>query len=273
MDLPIYRFGSGTQDTKSLVAFCQAAGKTRQSVGNERQTPADPLIDIALASKDSPVTQHLPVLVETPAPPRRSVSPVIAAAIGLVVGAAGVGVPWLLTTHDTGVASGLPLQAPATLGGVDKADVQPVKVKDDLAHRQFAQRNATSDRENTNRVAAAYGAPALVQTYTAVDFAHSFQITAVRTHAPGLAIPYEQKDNGLAGPTNELRQVGDVSCVLHNDLAPFEEPTPDKTSVLLCQRTDPGLTVQLKPLGDDTREHSDPAVCAAMIDEAWAKLH
>ncbi|MET7990856.1 hypothetical protein ABZU76_08085 [Amycolatopsis sp. NPDC005232] len=224
------------------------------------------------------MTEDVPEFVETPivaAPPRRSRWGFLAmgAAIGLVVGAAGVGAPWFLSAHDSGVVSGLPLKAPDTLGGVDRADVYPVKVKDDYAHRQFAQRNATNDRENGNRISAAYGAPALVQTYTAVDFTHSFQITAVRAHAPGLAIPYEDKDSGLAGPLNELRQVGDVSCVLHNNLAPSEQLSPDKTSVVVCQRTDAVLTIQLKPLGDDTKEYNDPAACAAMINEAWAKLH
>ncbi|MEV4603692.1 hypothetical protein AB0K15_40730 [Amycolatopsis sp. NPDC049253] len=199
----------------------------------------------------------------------------VAAAIGLAAGAAGVGVPWFVTTHDAGLVSGLPLKAPDTLGGVDKADVYPIKIKDDYAHRQFAERNATNDRENGNRISTAYdGAPALVQTYTAVDFTHSFQLTAVRAHSPGLAIPYEAKNNGLAAPTTELRHVGEVSCVLHNNLTPLDdELTPDKTAVVVCQRSDAGLTIQLKPLGDDTKEYSDPAVCAAMIDEAWAKLH
>ncbi|MGW4487465.1 hypothetical protein ACWEOE_26910 [Amycolatopsis sp. NPDC004368] len=225
------------------------------------------------------MTEEVPALVEQSVvaapPPRRSrwVSLVVTAAIGLVVGAVGVGVPWYLTAHDSGVVSGLPLKAPDTLGGVDRADVYPVKLKDDEAHRQFAQRNATNDRENGNRLSAAYGAPALVQTYTAVDFRHSFQITAVRAHAPGLVTPYEDKDNGLAGPLNELRQIDDVSCVLHNNLAPSAALTPDKTSVILCQRSDAVLTIQLKPLGDDTLEYTDPAVCAAMINEAWAKLH
>ncbi|MFI5614128.1 hypothetical protein [Amycolatopsis sp. NPDC051903] len=240
----------------------------------------DPVIDIVRdGSKDCTVTEEPPVLVEVPVvatPPRRSrsFSLVVAAAIGLGVGAAGVGVPWFLAAHDAGVVSGLPLSAPDTLGGVDRADVSPIKFKDDFAHRQYAQRNATNDRENGTRISAAYdGAPAVVQTYTAVDFAHSFQLTAVRAHSPGLAIPYEEKDNGPAAPTNELRRVGDVSCVLHNDLTPLDhELTPDKTSVVVCQRTDAGLTIQLKPLGDDTKEHSDPGVCAVMIDEAWTKL-
>ncbi|WP_326835179.1 hypothetical protein VSH64_09675 [Amycolatopsis rhabdoformis] len=225
------------------------------------------------------MTEEVPVLAEVPTiatPPRhrsRRVPLVIAAVVGLVVGAAGVGVPWFVTAHDSGVVSGLPLEAPDTLGGVDRADVYPIKLKDDESHRQFAQRNATTDRENTNRLSAAYGAPALVQTYTATNFAHSFQITAVRAHAPGLVTPYEGKDNGLAGPLNELRQIGDVSCLLHNDLAPFDKPSPDKTSVVVCQRTDATLTIQLKPLGDDTLEYTDPTVCANMINEAWAKLH
>ncbi|QYN18864.1 hypothetical protein [Amycolatopsis sp. DSM 110486] len=258
----------------------QTVDKTLQSTGNEHRQLADPVIDIAPHRLEgSPVTEEVPVLTEVPAvatPQGRSrpVSLVIAAAIGLAIGAAGVGIPWLLTAHDSGVVSGLPLKAPDTLGGVDRADVQPVKLKDDFAHRQFAQRNATNDRENTTRVSAAYGAPAVVQTYTAVNFSHSFTLTAIRTHAPGLAIAYEDKDNGLAAPTNELRQVGDVSCVLRNNLTPLDEKlTPDKTSVFLCQRTDPGFTIQLKPLGDDTKEYRDPTVCAAMIDEAWTKLH
>ncbi|MEW2508296.1 hypothetical protein AB0878_48325 [Amycolatopsis sp. NPDC047767] len=224
------------------------------------------------------MTQEVPVppdvlAVATPQRRSRPVSLAVAAAIGLAIGGIGVGVPWILSAHDSGAVSGLPLKAPDTLGGVDRADVSPVKVKDDDSHRQLAQHNATNDRENGNRISAAYGAPALVQTYTAPDFAHAFQITAVRAHAPGLAVPYEDKDNGLAGPLNELREVGGVSCVLRNNLAPSEQLSPDRTSVVLCQRTDTALTIQLKPLGDDTPENTDPAVCAAMINEAWAKLH
>ncbi|WIX76953.1 hypothetical protein QRX50_36870 [Amycolatopsis carbonis] len=106
-------------------------------------------------TEEAPVLAEVPIVV-TPERPSRPVSLVaVAAAVGLVIGAAGVGVPWLLTTHGTGVTRGLPLTAPDTLGGVDKADVQPVKLKDDFAHRQFAQRNATNDHENTTRVSAA----------------------------------------------------------------------------------------------------------------------
>jgi hypothetical protein len=136
---------------------------------------------------------------------------------GLVVGAAAVGMPWLATRHNSSSEREPPLTAPDTLGGAGKANASPVK--DDFAHHQFVQRNADDNRETSSRVSATYDCvPAMVQTYTAVDFTHSFQLTAIRVHTPGLEIPYEKKGSCLTTPTNDLCRLGDVTFALRNKL-------------------------------------------------------
>jgi hypothetical protein len=132
-------------------------------------------------------------------------------------------------------------------------------VKDGFAHRQFAHRNADDDPETSSRVSAAYDCvPAMVLTYTAVDFTHSFQLAAIRVHAPGLAIPYEKKGNCLTTPTNDLCRLEDVTFALRNELPPLDRKLIlDETSVFLCQHKpnlrSTGLTPTAAPSGSPER--------------------
>lgn len=67
---------------------------------------------------------------------------------------------------------------------------------------------------------------------------------------------------GLERPVEELREFGDVGCLVRND--------PSQSYVTSCVRTDDGLTVRITHVGGDLLE--DPEAVAQLVDTAWAEL-
>ncbi|MHA6763796.1 hypothetical protein [Streptacidiphilus sp. PAMC 29251] len=96
-------------------------------------------------------------------------------------------------------------------------------------------------------------------------------LNAVSASSPQPYVPYEDAAQlGLAVPTDQLVQVGQVACVVFNQpTAAGQKPAGDSVVVTYCQRTGSGLTVQLRASGD--LQHQ-PAEMAALVDKAWSAL-
>ncbi|MCR6489291.1 hypothetical protein M8542_41395 [Amycolatopsis sp. OK19-0408] len=207
-----------------------------------------------------------------PAPRPPLARPMIAGLLGVLVGAFLVGVPWLVLSLWGDTPSGRSLTAPANLGGLGRAQDAIAKVDAQRGKPQIDRIDKT-DRETGARVSAAYGgAAAVVQDYQDDRLLRSFQLIAVRASSPELFAPFEDVQAlGVAKPSTELVRVGDVACLLHNDpAAPGSTPDPDRSFVLSCQRTGPGLTVTVRSLA--TEGNRDPQELAGIVEQAWKEL-
>lgn len=224
-------------------------------------------------------SQEFP-LPPAPGPPRTAVPqprrllarPVATGLIGVFVGAFLVGVPWLVLSLFGDAPSGRPLTAPANLGGLGRAQDAIAKV-DAVRGKAQIDRVAKTDQETGARVSAAYGgAGAVVQDYQDDRLLRGVQLIAVRAPSPELVAPYEDVQAlGVAKPGTELVRVGAVQCLVHNDpAAPGSTPDPERSFVMNCQRTGPGLTVTVRSMGTDGNR--DPQELAGIVDEAWATL-
>lgn len=210
---------------------------------------------------------------QTPVPqpaPRRPppARPVVAGLIGVLVGAFLVGVPWLVLSL-LGGPSGQAPAAPANLGGLSKAQDAIAKV-DAVRGKANIDRITKTDQETAARVSAAYGgAGAVVQDYQDEHLARTLELIAVRAPSPELFAPYEDLQAlGEAKPSTELVRIGEVQCLLHNNLsAPGSTPDPDLSFVMNCQRTGPGLTVTVRCLGAEGNR--DPQELAGIVEQAW----
>jgi hypothetical protein len=70
-------------------------------------------------------------------------------------------------------------------------------------------------------------------------------------------------------PFNQLLQFGQVTCAVQKPFTAIgHKPDPEQVTVRYCQRTGPGLTVQLQP-GNNELWHQ-PAQVAALVDKAWS---
>ncbi|WIY00289.1 hypothetical protein QRX60_40535 [Amycolatopsis mongoliensis] len=214
-----------------------------------------------------------------PGPPRTVVPrprpvlarPVVAGLLGVLVGAFLVGVPWLVLSL-LGGPSGQALTAPANLGGLSRAQDAIAKL-DAVKGKPQIDRIAKTDQETASRVSAAYaGAGAVVQDYQDDELRRGLQLIAVRAPSPELFAPYEDVQAlGVAKPGTELVRVGAVQCLVHNDpVAPGSTPDPDRSFVLNCQRTGPGLTVTVRSMGTDGNR--DPQELAGIVEQAWREL-
>ncbi|MEU8635799.1 hypothetical protein AB0C38_26840 [Amycolatopsis sp. NPDC048633] len=210
--------------------------------------------------------------VPQPAPRPPLARPLVVGLIGVVVGAFLVGVPWLTLSLFGDEPSGRSLTAPNGLGGLSRAQDAIAKV-DAVRGKATIDRIDKTDRETASRVSAANaGAGAVVQQYQDDGLLRSFQLVAVRAPAPELFAPYEDVQAlGVAKPSTELVRVGDVQCLVHNDpAAPGSAPDPERSFVINCQRTGPGLTVTVRSMG--TEGNRDPQELARIVDEAWTTL-
>ncbi|MGW4064320.1 hypothetical protein ACWEGE_38955 [Amycolatopsis sp. NPDC004747] len=208
-----------------------------------------------------------------PAPRRPSplARPAVTGLLGLLAGALLVGVPWLVLSLLAG-PSGRPLTAPASLGGLGRAQDAIAKIGKDRG-QALIDRVGKADRETAARVSAAYGgAGAVVQQYQDDQLRRTVQLLAVRAPSPGLIAPYEDAEAlGLAAPGTELVRFGDVQCLVqHDPVSAGSAPDPDRSAVRTCQRTGTDLTVTLKGLSSEGNR--DPREMAGLVEEAWAIL-
>ncbi|MET7696593.1 hypothetical protein [Streptomyces sp. NPDC005485] len=219
-----------------------------------------------------------------PGPPRAAwyARPVTVGLAGLLLGAAVIGVPWLLTRDDTSAAGGqgaltggstAALSAPEKLGEFLHQDAAAKALRKDGSADKNAKQFATADRRSTGLLSTAYGgAPAVVQSFADRKFENLFQLTAVRARSPRPFVAYQDPVQlGLVVAPNKLSSFRKVDCVIYND--PTNSggtPASDSVHVISCQRTADGLTVQIRQVSGDVGH--DPQQVAGLVDQAWTAL-
>ncbi|MFI1847374.1 hypothetical protein [Streptomyces sp. NPDC020480] len=203
-------------------------------------------------------------------------NPLVTAAIGLVVGLAAAGIPALLSDGDGGGfgggGGGGELSAPAKLDGL-RPLVDAQRESNGAKGEKTAEQLAEEARLSGERVSKAYGgAAAVVKQYVDKDFQTTATLIAVRSRAPEPYVLYvDPKRLALAKAPDELKTIGDVSCVLYNQpTMEGSEPTADSVHVTYCQRTGDGLTVQVRTAGSGVSNRPDKV--ADLVEEAWSAL-
>ncbi|MDH6126489.1 hypothetical protein [Kitasatospora sp. GP82] len=235
---------------------------------------------------DSTSPSELPSQSGTLAPQQRTsrpAGPVVTGVVGVLVGAALVGLLWLIAGGGPGSGKGGPfgsggsggpgISAPGTLGGFMRQE----KAMKDLGAKGSDERAAqvtTAEEHSTRSLSEAYGgAPAVVQGFADAGVEQMFTLAAVRAASPRPYVPFEDAALlGLAVPTDQLLTIGNVDCVLYNQPTPAgQQPKPETVVVNYCQRAGAGLTVQIRQVGgDDLRQHPDRV--AALVDQAWSAV-
>ncbi len=210
-----------------------------------------------------------------PIPPRqrRRVPPtLVTAVIGLMVGALAVGVPWLLLGGgDSTGGSSAPLTAPSTLGSLESYQAASAHLGSKAV--THAQQLAEDNAQSAKLLSAAYGgAAALVTSYSDDSLNSMALLLIVRADSPQPFVQYENlKELGFAEPENQLERFGPVSCVIDNEPPVQSGPEPpSQVYVTYCQRSGPGLTIQVRPNGPI--QHT-PDQVAGLVNEAWNNVH
>ncbi|KUJ65074.1 hypothetical protein ACZ90_51690 [Streptomyces albus subsp. albus] len=227
-----------------------------------------------------------PVPSAPPAVPRRSLPArsLVAGLLGAVLGAALVGLPWLLGSDGDddrggggGAGSGLPrssgpLTPPAKLGAYDSY-TQAAHATGQKGADKNAEKLAEMDAKSAELLSQAYGgAKTMVARYADADLDDSVQLVVVRASSPDPFVPYEDAAYlGLAKPNREVVRIGKVACTVYNQPTNAgQRPTPESVNVELCQRTGDGLTVQVRMGGGDLRNHPDRI--AELVETAWSQV-
>jgi hypothetical protein len=168
-------------------------------------------------------------------------------------------------------STGSALKPPPRLGAYVRAE--DAKINRTGPGKKNAARIVAWSRRTAAALAAAYGgAAAGAQDYSDDSFENLFLLLAVRAPTPRPVVPYvDAAYLGLVRPPDEVRSFGAVSCVLHNDAtATGHTPAPDSVHTVLCQRSGPHLTVQLRSVSGDLGNHPDQV--ARLVGEAFASL-
>lgn len=188
---------------------------------------------------------------------------VVAAVIGLVVGAAGVGLPWLFSADNGSTGSTMPISAPTTLGSL--RTLQSASAQHGSQYMPAAQQAASDDAQSAKQVSTAYGgAAALVAHYTDSQLDTGVLLIAVRADSPQPFVMYQDpRETGGVTPPSQVRDFGAVACEINS-------PPSGSQEVSYCQRSGPDLTVQVQVLQGDIVTHSDQVV--ALVDDAWSGL-
>jgi hypothetical protein len=207
-----------------------------------------------------------------PAPRRRvSAAVVFSLVVGAVVGALVVGSIWLLFGDGGGPdVSG---STPDRVGDYGRfADAQ---VNQSDKGKQNVQRVQDWNRRSAERLSAAHhGAKAAVESYTDDRVEQQFTLLVVDAQVPFPPfVPYQDAAYlGLKRPPDELRELGDVACVVRNDPSPASgggDDDPKATHVISCVRTG-SSTVEIRNVSGDLA--GDPQKVADLVNEVWSKL-
>jgi hypothetical protein len=207
------------------------------------------------------------------APPRRLPVAllVFVAVAGAVLGALVVGSIWLLGGDGNGPdVSG---STPDRVG--DYARIADTRMGRNDRARQLVERTQDWDRRSAERLSAAHqGAEAAVATYADDNLEEQFSVLVVAARTPWPPfVPYQDAATlRLTRPPNEVREFGDVACVVRNDPTPAgSEERPNSTHVIRCLRTASRATVEITNVTGDLA--NDPQKVAGLVDDAWAKLN
>jgi len=242
---------------------------------------SDPTVPNPMVPQDSsmPPTVPTPPMAIPPMVPMPSAapakaglslrSPLVAGIAGFVVGAAALGVPWLMNSDSSPFGAGkASLKAPASIGTYTQVQKNPKYTPGSLKLIN------DSDPQSAKNLSAAYGGAAVVvQRYTDADLANFVTLEAVRAQSPTPYVPFvNAQDLGLAKPDQEIVTVGDVHCLVANlPTEAGQQPQSDSVNTLTCERTSAHLTVRLRFGGAGDLMHS-PQQAAALVDVAWSSL-
>jgi hypothetical protein len=135
---------------------------------------------------------------------------------------------------------------------------------------------ATAEKDDAvtaREFAAAHGgAAAAIRSYTDDSLSSFLGVWAVRAATPRPVVMHQDlRSIGQAQPTDAVRAYGDTYCeVMPRQFTAYGHTPPrNNLRTVFCQRSDPGLTVVLRPGGDLAY---DPTRVAALTDEVWARL-
>lgn len=197
-----------------------------------------------------------------PAPRRGRGGVALAGIAGLVVGGLLVGGAWLLLGDDGPSSS--PLSAPERVADYVRFGDAAERIDRDNG-QEVAARYRDWDQRSSERLTAAHdGAGAFVQSYSDENLEHSFTMEAVRAPVPYPPYaPYSDPEVlGVDRPVEELREFGNVGCLVRNETA--------QSYVTSCVRTSDDLTVQITHVTGDLID--DPETVAKLVDTAWQEL-
>jgi hypothetical protein len=161
---------------------------------------------------------------------------------------------------------------PKTLGGYLRFG--DAKLSKTALGLKQAKRHAAWDRKTAATAAAAYGgAAAISEDYTNEELSDFALLVAVKAPTTRLWVPYtDPVVLGVVKPFSEVRTYGSVQCQVQNDpTIPPKKPVAASVHTVMCQRSGPHLTVQLRNVsGDHLGNH--PEKVAQMVDQAFTAL-
>ena len=198
---------------------------------------------------------------------------VVAVAIGAVLVATGVMSFARPATVDT-----RPVTLPSRLGALmDAGDAQAALTKTGTAN--LAKINVIREKTITLTTAAYSkahsGAATGVRSYADAESSRNVTVIAVRAQSPDLTIgPVTDPESlGLAQNPRRVETVGEVDCIIvaTQIVASGRKVDPDNDVSTACQRTGPGLTVQV--WGEKFNGTAGRTDMAALVDAAWAAAH
>lgn len=196
---------------------------------------------------------------------------VVAAVVGVVVGAGLASGAWLLFGGGGGAVGGssAAVSAPARLGDYYRyPDLAQVRKRDGQSGdmTEMVNRQAKWDKESSTRLSASRdGAGAVVQQYANEELESMFSLEVVRSPSPSPQyVSYsDPKYLGVDKPPDEMVAFGPVSCVVRNDPS-------GQTFVVNCLRTSGDLTVAVTHVNGDLG--GKPEAVADVVNEAWSQL-
>jgi hypothetical protein len=203
-----------------------------------------------------------------PAPPRQRAqwAPVLVGLAGLVVGAVVVGGAWLVS--GSGSTDTRAVKAPDAVGPFLPFD--QIAVNKSPQATRMVTRTLTTNDQNSQRLSQSHGgAGAVVRLYSDQDLQQQLTLMIYRAPSahPQFVEYQDTKILGLARPTQEAQEFGEVSCVVRNDpTAAGDTPSSRSAHAVSCSRTSADLTVEILPGGDLVDQ---PRQIARMVDEVW----
>ncbi len=209
--------------------------------------------------------------MEIPRAPRRvSTALVFTAVVGAVLGALVVGSIWLLS----GGADGPDVSASTPDRVGDYVRLADVGLSQSDKGKRVAKRVHDWNQRSAERLSSSYGgAEAAVETYADEEFEQQFTLQVVKARAPFPPfVPYQDPaELKVKRPPDELREFGDVACVVRNDATPDSgDDRPDATHVISCVRTGGSSTVEIRNVTGNLGQ--DPQKVADLVNDAWSKL-
>jgi len=200
-------------------------------------------------------------------------STILVGVAGALIGAAIVGLVWLLAGGDGSSESAsvdrTPLVVPKRISAYSRLTDLPITQT--AAGHQVAAHRVVIDKKTAEAVSKAYGgAAAIAVEYADPSLSLVPLLVAVRGASPTPWFPTQDLAlDKVVKPADEVKKVGDVTCVIKN--APTkagQKPAPQSAVLQSCMRSGPRLTVVLA----NVQSFAQPEQVAPLVDDAFAQL-